>query len=43
VIIRYENTFAPITNIGPGLTYSLVDTGTHFVYSFTAGTDTIGW
>jgi hypothetical protein len=41
VIIRYADTFADITTIGGGLTYSLTTAGGYKVYSFTAGTGTV--
>jgi hypothetical protein len=45
VVIAYPNTYADITSIGVGLTYTL-DTSTrsgYKVYKFTAGTGTISW
>ena len=45
IIIAYPNTFANLTSIGAGLTYTL-DTTTrpgYKVYKFTAGTGTISW
>jgi hypothetical protein len=41
VIIRYTDTFADITTIGGGLTYTKTTTGGYKIYSFTAGTDTV--
>jgi hypothetical protein len=42
VIIRYADTFADITTIGGGLTYTgPVTSGGYKVYSFTAGTGTV--
>jgi hypothetical protein len=42
VIIRYADTFANITSIGAGLTYSgPVTSGGYKTYTFTAGTDTV--
>ena len=41
VIIRYPDTFANLTTIGGGLTYSLSTTGGFKIYSFTAGTGTV--
>ena len=43
VIIRYANTFADLQSISVGLTYSLTTTGGYKIYSFTAGTGTVGW
>jgi hypothetical protein len=41
VIIRYTDTFADITTIGAGLTYTKTTTGGYKIYSFTAGTDSV--
>jgi hypothetical protein len=43
VIIAYPDTFAPMTSIGVGLTYSVstVSRAGYRVYTFTAGTDTV--
>ena len=41
VVIRYANTFADITTIGAGLTYTSTNTGGYKIYSFTAGTGNI--
>ena len=45
VIIAYPDTFAPITTISGGLTYSVstVSRPGYRVYTFTAGTGTIQW
>jgi hypothetical protein len=42
VIIKYANTFRTPT-ISGGLTYSLTNSGGNYIYTFTAGTGTIGW
>jgi hypothetical protein len=41
VIIRYTDTFADITSIGAGLTYTKTTTGGYKIYSFTQGTDSV--
>jgi hypothetical protein len=43
VIIAYPDSFAPMTSIGAGLTYSVstVSRAGYRVYTFTAGTDTV--
>jgi hypothetical protein len=45
VIIAYPSTFAPITTISGGLTYSVstVSRSGYRVYTFTAGTGPITW
>jgi hypothetical protein len=41
VIIRYPNTFADLTSISGGLTYTLTTPSGYKVYTFTAGTGTV--
>jgi hypothetical protein len=42
VIIRYADSFADLTTIGAGLTYSgPVTSGGYKIYTFTAGTDSV--
>ncbi len=41
VILRYANTYANLTTIGAGLTYTVTNTGGYRIYSFTAGTGSI--
>jgi hypothetical protein len=42
VIIAYPDSFDDLTNIGSGLTYSLITARSGYkVYKFTAGSDTI--
>lgn len=43
VIIRYASSFANITSIGVGLTYSWVSSGGYKTYTFTAGTGSVTW
>jgi hypothetical protein len=45
VILAYPSTFAAITTIGGGLTYSVSTSSRtgYRVYTFTAGTGTITW
>jgi hypothetical protein len=41
VILRYADTFADLTSISGGLTYSRTVTGGYKIYSFTAGTGSV--
>lgn len=42
VVLRYGSQFKELT-VGPGLTYTFTDNGTHKIYQFTAGTGTVSW
>ena len=41
VIIRYDSTFADLSSIGGGLTYTKTTSGGKTIYQFTAGTGTV--
>jgi len=41
VVIRYANTYADLTSIGAGLTYTKTTPTGYKVYTFTAGTGTV--
>jgi hypothetical protein len=41
VIISYPNTYADLTSIGGGLTYTKTTVSGNTVYQFTAGTGTV--
>jgi hypothetical protein len=39
--LRYPDTFADLTSIGGGLTYTKTASGGNTIYTFTAGTGTV--
>jgi hypothetical protein len=41
VIIRYPSTFADLTSIGGGLTFTKTTSGGNTIYQFTAGTGSV--
>ena len=41
MIISYAETFADLTSIGGGLTYTKTTSGGNTIYKFTAGTGTV--
>ena len=43
VFISYASTYADLTSIGAGLTYTKTTSGGNTIYKFTAGTGTVKW
>lgn len=43
VILKYADTFSPLTQIGEGLTYEEANSGGNRYYTFTAGTGIVKW
>jgi len=41
VVIRYADTYADLTSIGGGLTYTLTNSGGYKTYQFTNGTGNV--